>query len=355
MELPLHLLPVPVAAGALLTYSRTRAFGYFVEKQLLETAARFLGQGAPPPLLQQPRLLLRLRKDIDDLLKQDCRNIAEGVYPPSVLIPEGPRTHGFRLIRIIGDGLGIAQRRKSGRTTQFSRAAKALLAELPRYYRRTFHFQTDGYLSRHSAELYDHQVEILFSGAADAMRRLVLRPLKEAFPRQAEGEGLRILEIGAGTGRTTGFVARMLPRAKVVAVDLSHAYLGHARHALEGLDRVDFVQGDGAALPFKDGSFDAVVSTFVFHELPRKERARVLKEARRVLRRGGFLGVVDSVQLKDRPDLKDALRQFPADFHEPYYRDYVEHPLEAAFNAAGFSRPKKSLGFLSKCLWAKAR
>lgn len=46
----------------------------------------------------------------------------------------------------------------------------------PDYYLQNFHHQTDGYLSDHSAALYDLQVEILFNGAADPMRRRLLKP-----------------------------------------------------------------------------------------------------------------------------------------------------------------------------------
>ena len=42
---------------------------------------------------------------------------------------------------------------------------------LPEYYRQNFHFQSDGWLSEHSAAIYDTQVEVLFTGAADVMRR----------------------------------------------------------------------------------------------------------------------------------------------------------------------------------------
>ena len=48
--------------------------------------------------------------------------------------------------------------------------------KLLNYYLQNFHYQTDGYLSDLSANLYDLQVEILFNGAADAMRRRIITP-----------------------------------------------------------------------------------------------------------------------------------------------------------------------------------
>ena len=51
----------------------------------------------------------------------------------------------------------------------------------PQYYLRNFQHQTDGYLSDFSASIYDLQVEILFNGSADAMRRRVIKPIKEGL------------------------------------------------------------------------------------------------------------------------------------------------------------------------------
>ena len=49
--------------------------------------------------------------------------------------------------------------------------------DLPKYFLRNFHYQTDGYLSEKSARLYEFQVETLFSGCAATMRRFSMIPL----------------------------------------------------------------------------------------------------------------------------------------------------------------------------------
>ena len=46
---------------------------------------------------------------------------------------------------------------------------------------RNFHHQTDGYLSDFSASIYDLQVEILFNGSADSMRRRIIKPIKDCL------------------------------------------------------------------------------------------------------------------------------------------------------------------------------
>ena len=71
------------------------------------------------------------------------------------------------------------QRRKKNKTRDIPKIVNE--EDYPDYYLQNFHHQTDGYLSDHSAEIYDLQVEILFSGTADSMRRRVLSPLKKGL------------------------------------------------------------------------------------------------------------------------------------------------------------------------------
>jgi ubiquinone/menaquinone biosynthesis C-methylase UbiE len=293
-------------------------------------------------------LIPRIRSAALDLLARDSRNMVRGVYPASVLLPEGPRSHFGRLPRVLVDGLRISWRRSRGRTTEFNAESRDYLAELPRYYRRNFHFQSNGYLTQESAELYEHQVEMLFGGTADAMRRLLLEPMKD---RLGTGEGIRILELGAGTGRMTRFLAQTFPKARITAVDLSTPYLQVARSRLSGFPRVGFLQADAGELPFAEGKFDAVVSVFLFHELPFEARRAVVNESLRVVKNGGFVGMVDSMQQGDDSDLAPIMEIFPAFFHEPFYRNYTENPMEQVFGEAGAVEVASRVGLFSKALW----
>ena len=107
--------------------------------------------------------------DLRKLLEQDWRNVAAGIYAP----PEDWRGNLLAELRGAIDffsDLGAVEARRHGDS------GEALLktpeaARYPAYYRRNFHFQSDGYLSAASAARYDHQVEVLFGGGAAAMRR----------------------------------------------------------------------------------------------------------------------------------------------------------------------------------------
>lgn len=339
-------LAAPIAAGA----TAAKSGLYLAESIPLFQLQRLLGGGiqrgpAPPPEARES-LLDALR----DLTQRDAENIAAGLYPLSVLGPEvSPVTHVSRYVRLLADSVGVAERKREKKPREFKGRAAEFARELPAYYRRNFHFQTDGYLSASSAELYEHQVEILFRGLADAMRRAIVPPLVR-HAGKSRGRGMRILELGSGCGTATRFVTQALPEANLTCVDLSHPYLRAARERLRGIDRIDFLQGDAADLDLREQRFDAVFSVFLFHELPRRERVRVLAEIHRVLKPGGIHVMADSLQKGDVPELDWALDAFPRQFHEPYFRDYARNPMETLLDEAGFAPPKRETAFLTKVL-----
>lgn len=339
-----------LAAGSIaMGVAGARSSLYLAESIPLFALQRLFGGGggesAPRPGADEREAVLDALRD---LTRRDAQNIADGVYPLSVLAPEvTPVQHTARYLRLLADSVGAASRKRSRRPREFSGRAAEFASELPDYYRRNFHFQTDGYLSDASAELYEHQVEILFRGVADAMRRAVVPPLVRRF-RSTDGRGLRLLELAAGCGSATRFVAQALPEARITCVDLSHPYLRAARKRLRRFERVDFLQGDAADLDLRDERFDAVYSVFLYHELPMRERQRVLLESRRVLKSGGLHVVADSLQTGDVPRLDWALEAFPRQFHEPYFRDYARHPIETLIEDAGFAPPRTETAFLSK-------
>lgn len=301
--------------------------------------------------LENPVLFKKALEEMFQLLKKDNQNIVDGIYPSEVLKSESMMEHFLRVPKIIMDGYFISRRRKSKNHNDFSAEAKSYFSEVPEYFQRNFHFQSDGYLTKKSAELYEHQVEILFSGAADAMRRLVIPMLKAKYP--GDGEGLRFLEVAAGTGRLTKFMALAFPKAKIIATDVSSPYLQKARENLKNFSRVDFLQAMAEDVPFPEESFDVVYSCFLFHELPLDVRKRVIAESFRLLKPGGQFGMVDSIQTKDAEHYKWALDQFPVDFHEPFYKNYVSQDMGELLTAAKFEDVKKERGFFSKAMLAQ--
>ena len=173
----------------------------------------------------------------------------------------------------------------------------------PRYYARNFHFQSEGYLGHTSAQLYDLQVELLFGGTADAMRRRLIPPVvRYAHAHDAcARRPLRILDVACGTGHFLRMLGAALPtEARFFGLDLSPHYIARAREVLPRDMDVSLVCDNAEKLPFQDASFDVVTSVFLLHEIPVEVRARVLAEAARVLKPCGLAVVADSIQLPRR-------------------------------------------------------
>ena len=96
-------------------------------------------------------------------------------------------------------------------------------------------------------------------------------------------------DLGCGTGKLSASLAPFV--RQVIAVDESDAMLGAARARLGGYDNVVLKQSELESLPIADGELDAAIVCLVLHF--QADPVRVLAEARRVLRPGGRLLVID--------------------------------------------------------------
>lgn len=97
--------------------------------------------------------------------------------------------------------------------------------------------------------------------------------------------GRDVLDIACGAGYGSALLARTA--ARVVGADLSQAAIEHAVTRYASMRNLEFRQADGAALPFADGSFDAVVSFETIEHL--RPQQAFLDEVRRVLRPSGLV------------------------------------------------------------------
>ena len=78
-------------------------------------------------------------------------------------------------------------------------------------------------------------------------------------------------------------------------------------------------------------------------------------EIARVLKPGGRLIFVDSLQFGDAPGYDGMLEMFPVRFHEPYFSSYVEEDLADIFQAHGLERISSTTAFLSKVVTFEKR
>ncbi len=340
-----------VKKNAAFLYSLSRSLSYATEQWALPWVEFAVNRTKTPYRNKDKEKVALSYAKLYELLRQDSENMAAGLYPYSVLKFENPYSHVRSLVNVLSDAVKITKRRDQRQAHDFDENKDTDFESAPDYSKRNFHFQTNGYFSNESAELYDHQVEILFGGSSHAMRRLILPLLKKEIP--GLGEGLHFLEVGCGTGVLTRFMKLAYPKAKITASDMSSSYLKKAQKDLTDLPGINFIQAHAEDLPFKDQTFDLVYSCYLFHELPTTARHAVIDETKRVLKPAGYWGFVDSLQNHDDADLQWAIDAFPADFHEPFYKNYSQNPVETLLEERQLELMGRAIGFFSKALLAK--
>jgi ubiquinone/menaquinone biosynthesis C-methylase UbiE len=315
----------------------------------LATARRLVslatGEGGPDAAA---RTLLARR--YEELLARDLANVEAGLYPRALLFQIPFASYARALPSLLLDIPRVLSRIRARATHDLP--SDVDVERYPKYFRRNFHWQTDGYLSRRSAELYDLAVELLFAGTSDVMRRQVIPPVSRYLATAGDRE-VRLLDVACGTGRTLAQLATAHPRLRLTGLDLSPYYLQEARRVLANVADVSLVAENAERMPFRAAFFDVVTSVHLFHELPRPNRRAVLAEMHRVLRPGGLVVIEDSAQLAESGELAFFLGRFAAEFHEPFYRDYVADDLVGALTETGFRVESVEPQFVAKVVVAR--
>jgi ubiquinone/menaquinone biosynthesis C-methylase UbiE len=124
------------------------------------------------------------------------------------------------------------------------------------------------------------------AGAAQALERDILRAC-------GLESGMAVLDLACGPGIVSCLLAEMVEEGRVTGVDLSEDLLAEARQSANRLklNNLAFCQGDVYGLELPDDSVDFIYARFLFQHLAQPEKALV--EARRLLRPGGIMAIVD--------------------------------------------------------------
>lgn len=160
------------------------------------------------------------------------------------------------------------------------------------------------------ARRYDLANLILCGGIDSLWRKKLVAAVRKCSP-------IAILDLATGSGDVAFALSRGLePAATIVGMDFCQPMLDEAnakkKAAGEGrYTNVTFRPGDGLALPLPDGSYDAITISFGLRNLA--DRARGLREMRRVLRPGGTLFVLEFSQ--------------PYPWFRPFYYFYLQRIL----------------------------
>lgn len=105
------------------------------------------------------------------------------------------------------------------------------------------------------------------------------------------GSGSYVLDVGCGVGKTPCYIAKEVG-CRVLGADLREDMVKRSRELAERrglMDKVEFRVADAEKLPFKDNTFDAVISESVVGFF--KDRQRGINEFRRVVKPNGFVGI----------------------------------------------------------------
>jgi SAM-dependent methyltransferase len=146
--------------------------------------------------------------------------------------------------------------------------------------------------------LYPLYAYVMFSPQGGNLQEKIYTLIILSLQQSIRG---KILDIGTGNGVLAVKLARYFPEVQVIGMDYWGKNWEYARSVCEEnarigsvSDRVQFVQGDAAALDFTAAEFDAIVSNLTFHEVKSvAQKGEVVKEALRVLKPGGAFAFVD--------------------------------------------------------------
>ncbi|MEQ8299917.1 MAG: class I SAM-dependent methyltransferase [Hyphomonas sp.] len=295
-----------------------------------------------------------LRKAYFNLFIQDRLNVEAGLYPAPNDLRLRDLPNALKSARAFREDVAEVDRRRQSRDgTEIRQDLPEHSNRYPEYYTQNFHYQSGGWFTDESAGLYDTQVEALFTGTADAMRRAALAEIS----RELKGRDQRtvnLLDLACGNGRFLSRVMSVFPRLRASGLDLSPSYTDAARKRLSRWPQVDILHEAAEAMPLPDASKDIVVSVFLFHELPPEARGKVLAEVARTLKPGGLFILADSTQFGDYPEMDGLLEYFPHGFHEPYYEGYLSWDLADACIGWGLAKERETLAFLTKVTtWRK--
>jgi ubiquinone/menaquinone biosynthesis C-methylase UbiE len=216
--------------------------------------------------------------------------------------------------------------------------------QYPDYYLSSFHAYEKGNLSWKAAwevesAAYAVHAKIWSDGNIEGDPKL-RQSYHDVLQKQLEIQPQDILDLGCSVGMSTFSLQKNYPEAKLTGVDLSPYFLAVAQYRSQQQQKsINWVHAAAENTGLADASFDLVSACLVFHELPQTAAKAIMKEARRLLRPGGYLTIMDmnpqsQVYATMPPYILTLLKST-----EPYLDQYFTLDIKQSLKEAGFTEP----------------
>jgi ubiquinone/menaquinone biosynthesis C-methylase UbiE len=214
----------------------------------------------------------------------------------------------------------------------------------PEYYLNCFHAYETGNLSWEAAfevESAAHAVHAKIWSEPEIQGDAKLRQsyhniLKSAITQTPQD----ILDLGCSVGMSTFALQTAYPQANLTGLDLSPYFLAVANYrAQQRQTKINWIHAAAESTGLANQSYDLVSIFLVCHELPQSATREILAEARRLLRPGGHLAIMDM-----NPE-SEIYQQMPTYIltllksTEPYLDEYFSLDMEQTCVNAGFQKP----------------
>jgi ubiquinone/menaquinone biosynthesis C-methylase UbiE len=214
----------------------------------------------------------------------------------------------------------------------------------PDYYLCSFHAYDKGNLSWDAAlevEVAAYAVHAgIWPGAGAKGDSKLRQSYHDIVKQQITIQPQDILDLGCSVGMSTLALKEVYPQANLTGVDLSPYFLAVAQQTSRQCHfQMNWRHAAAEATGLPDASFDLVSACLMFHELPQKAAKQIFREARRLLRPGGHLTIMDmnpksEIYAKMPPYILTLLKST-----EPYLDEYFALDLEQELVNAGFHSP----------------
>jgi ubiquinone/menaquinone biosynthesis C-methylase UbiE len=213
----------------------------------------------------------------------------------------------------------------------------------PQYYLTSFHAYDEGNMGWHPAmevEVAAYSVHAkIFSEtgrAGDAqLRRSYHQVLQEQLPTAPQ----QVVDIGCSVGMSTFAIQAVYPQAQITGVDLSPYFLTVANYRSARHPQIKWLHAAAENTGLPAASYDLVSLFLICHELPQAATLQIFQEARRLLKPGGHIAIMDMNPASEiygqmPPYILTLLKST-----EPYLDQYFSLEIDRTLQTAGFQKP----------------